>query len=78
MILPACGSTYIPLVTHTNMYPLCAFFLRFYLFMNSCGIMDICIIIYSALSMQLFRCNLMSEMVMFTCSFIVVKSNIFF
>ena len=54
--------------------------------MNSCRIMDISIITYSVLSMWLFRVtyltsmcmylNLMSDMALFTCSFIVVKSDV--
>ena len=56
-ILVACGSTYIPLVTHAKVYPFCAFPLGFFLSTKSSGIMDIYIMIYSTLSTVLFRKN---------------------
>ena len=80
-----CDPSYLLESTGVNMYQLFILYLRLYLSISSCGIMDICIIIYSDIYTRLFRklflksthmyLDLMSEMAMFTCSFIVVKSD---
>ena len=74
-----------PLATRANIYPLGTLSFRLYAIVNSCGIVDIWKIIYSDISMQIFRYKyftsmqmyryLMSDMTLFTCNFIVVKSD---
>ena len=51
----ACGGPYISLVTRAKMYPFSTLYLRLYFSTNYCGIMDICIMIYSDLSIWFFR-----------------------
>ena len=85
-ICPDCESTYTPLVTHLKIYPLCPFYFRFYVYKNYCGIMDICIMIHSVLSIWLLsskyvtsvhtNLGLMSKMALLTCIFMVVKSDV--
>ena len=69
------------------MYPLCAFSARLKISTNYCGIIEIWIIMYSSLTIWLFRyksftpihmyLDLTYDMALFIWSFTVVKSDVY-